>query len=83
MYAGTKYFYRMNNPNHPNHPNQDDMPLISVLQALADHVRVEIVRLRKDDIETVFTGLLSSVSSVDKKMVSQRSMKNSWLFYVP
>ncbi|MDM5296942.1 metalloregulator ArsR/SmtB family transcription factor [Bacillus pumilus] len=30
--------------NNPNHPNREDMTLISVLQALADPVRLEIVR---------------------------------------
>ncbi|GJI60482.1 MULTISPECIES: ArsR/SmtB family transcription factor [Bacillus] len=99
--------------NNPNHPTQENMRLISVLQALADPVRLEIVRclaeagertcgtyhmniakstlshhfkvlreagivkvridgkhryysLRKDDIDTAFPGLLSSVLAVDK-----------------
>lgn len=98
--------------NNPIHPNQEDMTLISVLHALADPIRLEIVRclaetgertcgmydmniakstlshhfkvlreagvvkvridgkhryysLRKDDIETAFPHLLSSILAVD------------------
>ena len=29
---------------NPNHPNKEDMRLISVLHALADPIRLEIVR---------------------------------------
>ncbi|MCA6608980.1 ArsR/SmtB family transcription factor [Bacillus safensis subsp. safensis] len=97
-----------------NHPNKEDMRLISVLHALADPIRLEIVRclaeagertcgtyemniakstlshhfkvlreagvvkvridgkhryysLRKEDIETAFPGLVSSILRVDKK----------------
>lgn len=106
-----RYIYRMTNPNHPN---QEDMRLISVLHALADPIRLEIVRclaeagertcgtyemniakstlshhfkvlreagvvkvridgkhryysLRKEDIETAFPGLVSSILRVGKE----------------
>lgn len=99
---------------NPNHPHKEDMRLISVLHALADPIRLEIVRclaeaeertcgmyemniakstlshhfkvlreagivkvridgkhryysLRKEDIETAFPGLVSSILRVDKK----------------
>lgn len=100
--------------NNPTHPTQEDMRLISVLHALADPIRLEIVRclaeagertcgtyemniakstlshhfkvlreagivkvridgkhryysLRKEDIETAFPGLVSSILAVDKE----------------